>query len=486
MIDIQDITRDTISKLLDNPVEAERLLSANLTLFIKVFHFLTKNEQFQIKKIHKRIIKALMRIVLVEQKNLLIEMPPRAGKSEIIDYFVCWAYTINPNCNNIITCYSDELVSKFSKKMKEIIKTDLYQKIFNLKISEDTKSVGLWKIKDGGETRAISIKGSVTGFGAGVIGKEFGGVLVIDDPMKAVDAKSEVQRKNVIELFENTLKSRRNNLEETPIIVIMQRLHKQDLAGYLETEIKDGRIDKDKWIIIKARAIQDDGTSFWEEKYPIKALEEMRRTHPYTFNSQYQQEPISESTSYFNTDMFEEASISSDDLDYSYIMADTTYNDKQENDYTVFTCFGVADKKLYIMDIFREQIKAVDAEKKCIPFIKKNTIFGFEGAYIEPKGHGIYLNQSLPNQNIIMPNDDEIKEFFKDRNKDKVERANAIMPFFTNNKIYINANIQKSLKNEIVNECISFPDGLHDDIVDTVIDGCKKFMYKEMIDEYGW
>lgn len=486
-IDIKDITIDVVKNLMDNPVEAEELLSANLFLFIKVFHFLTTNEQFQIKKIHKRIIKALMRIVLKEQKNLLIEMPPRAGKSEIIDYFLCWTYTINPNCNNIITCYSDKLVGKFSKKMKEIVNTELYQKIFKLKISEDTKSAGLWKIKDGGETRATSIEGSITGFGAGAIDKEFGGVLVIDDPMKAVDAKSEVMRQNVIDLFENTLKSRRNNLEETPIIVIMQRLHKQDLAGYLENEIKAGRLDKKKWLIIKAKALQDDGTSFWEEKYPAKALEEMRRSQPYTFNSQYQQEPINEDTSYFKTEMFEEKEINIEDCDYSYVIADTAYKDKQKNDYTVFSCFGVLDKKLYLTDIFRDKIKAVDIESRVIPFIKKNTRYGFEGCYIEPKGHGIYLNQKLPDENFVMPRDTEIDEFFKDRKLDKVERANAIMPFFTNNKLYINKNIQQSLKNEIVSECINFPEGLHDDIVDTIIDGCKKYMLKEMIgDNDAW
>ncbi len=484
-MNIDKIDLDERIKYFENHLdEAQIIMTASLEQFIKTFHYIRKNEEFQIKDFHLKVIAELEDLVFGQQKNLLIEMPPRAGKSDMIDYFICWTYIINPNCNYIVTCYNDDLVGKFSKTMRSIIESDLYQKVFKIRMSSDTHSVGLWKIKDGGELRAISINGGITGFGAGIKGERYGGALIIDDPLKATDAKSEVKRKSVIDAYSNTLKSRLNNLDLTPTIVIMQRLHKQDLAGYLENEIKEGRIKN--WRIIKVKAIKEDGTSFWEESYSLKSLEDMRVQHPYTFYSQYQQEPINESTSKFKDTMFEEVGMP-DEFDYSYIIADTTYKDGQDNDYTVFTCFGVKDKKLYLTDIIRQKIQAVDIEKWCIPFIKKNTEYGFEGCYIEPKGHGIYLNQSLPKQNIMMPSEDEIAEFFKDRKVGKVERSNAIIPFFTNNKLYINRDIEKGMKNDIIGECISFPDGEHDDIVDTIIDGVKKYLLKEMInDEDGW
>ena len=303
--------------------------------------------------------------------------------------------------------------------------------------------------------------------------------------MKAGDARSEAMRSKVIDNYNQVLRSRLNNIELTPTIIIMQRLHKFDLAGFIEEQINKGSIKKDKWDIIKIPAIKEDGTSFWEEVYPIKTLEEMRSQDPYTFNAQYMQNPISESRNFFDSEMFEEVMIP-EDLDYTYITADTAYKDGQDNDFTVFTCFGVKDKKLYIVDMWRDKIQAVDIENVCVPFIKKHTQYGFEGAYIEPKGHGIYLNQVLPDRNIIMPRSSDIDEFFKDRHLDKVQRANAVMPFFTSNKIYINVDIKKSLKNEIIDECINFPDGLHDDIVDTIIDGIKYYMNKEIIQEYAW
>ena len=211
----------------------------------------------------------------------------------------------------------------------------------------------------------------------------------------------------------------------------------------------------------------------------------MRKQDPYTFNSQYMQNPINENSSKFSLEMFEETTFPKE-FDYTYITADTAYKDGQDNDYTVFTCFGVKDKKLYLIDILRDKLQAKDIENKAIPFIKKNMSYGFEGAYIEPKGHGIYLNQTLPNKNIVMPNSKDIDEFFKDRKVGKEERANAIMPFFTNNKMFINIDINKSVKNEIIDECLSFPDGMHDDGVDTIIDGIKYFMKKEIYDDYAW
>ena len=475
-----------IDYLLNNKEEAKLLLCSNLELFIKIFHYITTNQEFQVKEFHKDLISKLENIVFNKQKNLLVQMPPRAGKSETINYFICWTYAINPFCNNIVTCYSDDLVGKFSKKMKAIIETELYQKVFGIKLSNDTHSVGLWKIRDGGETRAISINGSITGFGCGVKDTDYGGALIIDDPMKAGEARSEVMRQKVIDNYNQTLRSRLNNLELTPTIIIMQRLHKYDLAGFIEEEIKAGRIDKEKWDIVKVQAIQDN-KSFWEEVYPIETLEEMRKQDPYTFNAQYMQNPISESRNFFDTSMIEETTTKNiDDFDYTYITADTAYKDGQDNDYTVFTCFGVLDKKLYLIDMLRDKIQAKDIEGRAIPFIRKNTSYGFEGCYIEPKGHGIYLNQVLSDKNIVMPREREITEFFKDRRLDKVQRANAIMPFFTNNKLYVNNDISQQLKNEIVDECINFPDGLHDDIVDTVIDGIKYFMDKEIINEYAW
>lgn len=480
-----EFINNRVQEYMQDTVSAKQFLQYSFTSFIQFFHYLRRGEYFIIKPFHKELIKDLEDIASGNQINLLIEMPPRSGKSEIINYFIAWTYTLNPFCNNIYTCYNDELVGKFSKTMKEVVEKPEYKKIFSLEISDNTAAAGLWKLKGGGETRAVSINGAVTGFGAGTAGDDYGGCLVIDDPIKPGEAKSETIRKKIIDHFNQTLETRLNNMGKTPTIVIMQRVHKYDLAGYIETKISEDPQIAKKWKIHKVSAITQNGKSFWQERFPIENLEIKRKEDPYMFNSQYQQTPISETRNFFSVEMFEEASVPQE-LDYSYIMADTTYKDGQDNDYTVFSAFGVKNKKLYLTDILREKMQSVDIENKAIPFINKNTTYGFEGAYIEPKGHGIYLNQMLPKKNIVMPRAEKVEEFFKDRKNDKVARANTIMPFFTNNKLFINRNLQKTIKNEIINECISFPDGLHDDTVDTIIDGCKRYMEKEMYKRNAW
>ncbi|MGB2578205.1 phage terminase large subunit-like protein [Elusimicrobium simillimum] len=98
-------------------------------------------------------------------------------------------------------------------------------------------------------------------------------------------------------------------------------------------------------------------------------------------------------------------------------------------------------------------------EQYAVPFIERANFYGFRGAYIEDKGHGIYLNQKLPKLGVPMPGPEEIAEFFKDRRTDKVQRLNAVMPFLAYNKVIINEEIDEELVNECISEALNFPKG---------------------------
>lgn len=102
---------------------------------------------------------------------------------------------------------------------------------------------------------ATGAGGTITGFGAGRHREGFGGCIIIDDPHKADEARSEVRRQNVIDWFQNTVESRKNS-PDTPIILIMQRLHEKDLAGWL----LDGG-NGEEWEHLCLPAIQEDGTA---------------------------------------------------------------------------------------------------------------------------------------------------------------------------------------------------------------------------------
>lgn len=128
--------------------------------------------------------------------------------------------------------------------------------------------------------------GTITGFGAGKERAGFGGAILIDDPHKADEARSEVMRQNVIDWFQNTVESRKNSPENTPIIVIMQRLHENDLAGWL---LNGG--NGEEWELLCLPAIQKDGSALWPEKHSIEQLRQMEQAAPYMFAGQYMQRP---------------------------------------------------------------------------------------------------------------------------------------------------------------------------------------------------
>lgn len=123
--------------------------------------------------------------------------------------------------------------------------------------------------------------------------------IIIDDPHKPDEARSDVIRQGVIDWFQNTLESRKNS-PHTPVILIMQRLHEKDLAGWLL-----GGGNGEQWEHVCLPALRDDGTALWPEKHDVEALRRMRVAAPYTFAGQYQQSPAPPEGNIFRPDAIE-------------------------------------------------------------------------------------------------------------------------------------------------------------------------------------
>ena len=124
--------------------------------------------------------------------------------------------------------------------------------------------------------------------------------IIIDDPHKADEARSDVIRQGVIDWFVTTLESRKNDPDGTPIILIMQRLHEKDLAGWLL-----GGGNGEKWEHVCLSAWQDDGTPLWPEKHDAEALHRMEKAAPYMFAGQYRQRPAPPEGGIFKPGMIE-------------------------------------------------------------------------------------------------------------------------------------------------------------------------------------
>ena len=109
---MNEITNETIEFMMHNPKESAYYMRISFKRFIQVFHYYIFRRQFIFKPFHYKIIEKLENIVFgrAEKKNLYIGIAPRFGKSQIMQYFICWSYAINKSCNFIMTSYGDKLV----------------------------------------------------------------------------------------------------------------------------------------------------------------------------------------------------------------------------------------------------------------------------------------------------------------------------------------------------------------------------------------
>lgn len=235
---------------------------------------------------HRAICDKLMAVHRGEIKRLIINIPPRYSKTELVVVnFMAWCLGLNPDCEFIYTSYSAKLAGNYSHQTRTLVQHPSYQAIFETRLQDDSKAKDHWQTTAGGVVYSAGAGGTITGFGAGKMRSGFGGAIIIDDPHKADEARSDVMRNNVLDWFSNTVESRTNS-PDTPIIVIMQRLHEDDLSGFL---LNGG--NGEQWEHLCLPAISDDGTALWSAKHDIHRLHQMEQASPYTFAGQYQQRP---------------------------------------------------------------------------------------------------------------------------------------------------------------------------------------------------
>jgi predicted phage terminase large subunit-like protein len=265
---------------------------------LKSFQFFTRfffkhqnGKKFSVNKHHDIIFNALEDVHKGECKRLIINIAPRYSKTEIsVINFIAYSLALNPKARFIHLSYSDGLALDNSEKIKDLITSEKYQELFPyVKIKSDSKAKDKWYTTEGGGVLARSASGQVTGFGAGQTDfdneiVEFGGAIIIDDPLKASDSESFALREKVNYRFDSTIRNRVNS-RDTPIIIIMQRLHPNDLCGYLN------EIEPEEWRTISLPVIQEDGTALWSDKHTIDELLHLRKINETVFETQYMQNP---------------------------------------------------------------------------------------------------------------------------------------------------------------------------------------------------
>ena len=257
--------------------------------------------------------------------NLLITIAPRFGKTQFVS--IDWparCIAKNPRAKFIHLSYSDDLALDNSSKCRDTIASPEYQNFWAVNIRSDADSKKKWYTEAGGGMYATAAGGPVTGFGAGSLadvatteadpefddffaGDEdevdpnlFYGAIIIDDPIKVEDAESEKERARVNKRLNSTIKSRRNS-RNTPIIIVMQRLHEDDMAGFV---LAGGMEEEFYHLNIPAGDLVAK-TSVWPAKHTFEELMELKRADNAVFMAQYMQDPTPEEGVFFKREMFE-------------------------------------------------------------------------------------------------------------------------------------------------------------------------------------
>lgn len=269
------------------------ILSDSLHFARYFFKLMNGGKRFVVGKHHRMICDKLNDVLNGKTRRLIINIAPRYSKSELVSRnFIAMGLAINPAAKFIHLSYSGDLALGNSVAVKDIVKSDEYQRLFGVEIAVGTDTKSQWNTTKGGGLYATSSLGQVTGFGAGAIENEgddwqFGGAIVIDDPIKPADALSDNNREAVNLHFETTIRNRVNS-RNTPII-IMQRLHEHDLCGYLM------ELEPDEWEVLSVPCISynEDGEeeALWPFKHTIEELHKIESANQFVFDTQYMQNP---------------------------------------------------------------------------------------------------------------------------------------------------------------------------------------------------
>ena len=387
-------------------------------------------------------------------KRLIINIPPRKMKSNMTSIALpAWLLGRNPNERIVCVSYSQELANKFSRDRKKLMNSDFFKETFTTRLNPNKQTENMFETTKNGYCYATSVNGTLTGIG--------GSYIIIDDPIKADDATSKTIRESVNDWYDNTLSSRLDNKNEGVIIVVMQRLHLDDLTGHL--------LKQDGWEVLSLPAIAEHDEEFilsngkkiirkadevlCPEIEPLKEVLNLKKTMSnYNFYSQYQQAPIPEKGNIIDFNSFKY--VDEIPLDGTVFQSwDIAFKTGENNDYTVCITGIEKDENIYITDIYRDKIDIAEVGLNIILQAQK---YQCKNIIIESTVSTELLFQELATRRIY-PLRYKPKE-------SKTIRANYASRPLACGKIYLkqNSNWIDDFKSEIV----AFPYGRHDDQVD--------------------
>lgn len=331
------------------------------------------------------------------KRNLALCLPPRHTKTMSVEEMLEWHFGAFPDSMFLYLSHGVDLAANQAVLVRDAMKSPWYREMFpdlRLKKAREDKLITTL----GGQLLCAGVNGGYTGFGAGILRDEPSGGIILDDLLKAADAHSEAARTGVNEKYTGAIKSRKN-ADNTPILLIQQRLHEEDLVGHIKaTEPED-------WFFYEVRAYDEaTGTTIWPERFSPKSALKLKEFDEVTFYAQYQQSPTIPGGNIIKRDWWRWYEVGAEVKANTFgrwrlfITADTASKTKDANDYTAFQLWCATPDKLYLVDGIYGKWEFPALVRQAKEFYRKACEYQPEGRIdilIEDKSSGTPLTQVL-------------------------------------------------------------------------------------------
>jgi len=410
---------------------------------------------------HKIVAQKFEDIANGKIKRLIINMPPRHTKSEFASYlFPAWMIGRRPDLKIMQATHTADLSIRFGRKVKNLMETDEYQKVFGVKLRSDSKAAYRWETDGGGEYYAAGVGGNIAGRGADL--------FIIDDPHSEQDAMSPAALEGAWEWYQGGPRQRLQ--PGAAIVLVMTRWSELDLTAKL---LKQSAMDikADKWEMIEFPAILESGKPLWPEYWKLEELESVKASiQLQKWQAQYMQQPTADMSSIIKRgwwNIWQQEKIPK--LQYVMQTYDTAFLKSQTADFSAIQTWGV----FYPAEDKSANVILLDAKKGRWEFPELKRVALEEYQYWEPdtvliesKAAGLPLTQELRASGIPVVN------FSPSRGNDKISRVNAVAPLFESGMVWAP---EASWAEEVIEECAAFPFGEHDDMVDAMTQALMRF-----------
>jgi predicted phage terminase large subunit-like protein len=450
------------TKLALTPAELKAIVRNDFATFIeRCFHELNPSSDFLWNWHIALIAEKLEAVRRGDTRRLIINIPPRHLKSLCASIaFPAWCLAHDPTSQLICASYAQELSDKLARDCRTIMLSRWYQELFPTRLAADRRAVQEFATTRHGGRFATSVGGVLTGRG--------GDFAILDDILKPDEALSDSQRAAANDWFAHTLYSRLNDKRRSAIILVMQRLHEDDLTGFA--------MGHEPWEVLKLPAIaeQDElyefntllrsfsvrrrvGDVLHPEREPAEVLQRIRQTiGEYNFAGQYQQSPAPLGGGLVKASWFRPYKQSELPIFERIVQSWDSANKATElSDYSVCTTWGIKAKHAYLLGVFRRRLDYPQLKRAVRELCEQ---YSAKVVLIEDRASGTQLIQELVQEGLHA-----VTQYAPEG--DKVMRLHAQTAMIENGFVHLPEDAPWLA--EYVHELTTFPRGKHDDQADS-------------------